>query len=260
MKLERHVQWVLATLAMTACLGGSDEPRVDSESHFLTICSIEGDCAAGKVCACGICTERCSSDPASCDGTCAPSSAFGSGCESAEPSESLCTYECTSDDDCSGEGFVCNAAEQVCVLGLPSELQLGGTGPVWRRCSGGQSWSGTACIGTPERVSRDVAAERCGAMEGDYRLPTHLEVEALLGSCELYDVNEPRMKMCSACQDSATCMPLMVGVVPVSDYDEWLEDVWYEGSAAWSYRPYVGMIAGSYHWTPLGYRCVRDAN
>jgi hypothetical protein len=88
--------------ALGGCLGDSEPNKVDSESHFLTICSGDSDCEASS-CICGFCTTTCESGgPDEC-GLCLESDTFGTACEAERPGVTLCGAGCTEDSEC-GEG------------------------------------------------------------------------------------------------------------------------------------------------------------
>ncbi|MFO0749271.1 MAG: hypothetical protein U1F43_26945 [Myxococcota bacterium] len=107
----------LAGLAIS-CLGNAD-PKVDSESHFLTICATNAECGEGE-CHCGFCTTRCTLGAEDQCGHCRESQALGTSCGAAEPATELCGSVCSSDADCAGgdAGFVCDNAGEVCIEGV----------------------------------------------------------------------------------------------------------------------------------------------
>jgi hypothetical protein len=91
---------LLAASALFACLPGSPDPGVGSETHFLTACASDADCGALS-CLCGVCTTTCTT---TCElGECAPMNhaALASFCP-APVTESLCLAPCTTGADCGG--------------------------------------------------------------------------------------------------------------------------------------------------------------
>jgi hypothetical protein len=59
-----------------------------------------------------------------------------------------------------------------------SEVTDQATGLVWRRCSEGQTWSGTACTGTALILTHQAALERAATQSG-WRLPNIKELSSL---------------------------------------------------------------------------------
>jgi hypothetical protein len=74
--------------------------------------------------------------------------------------------------------------------GLPAEPTIVDevTGLEWRRCLDGESWSGSACEGTPAALAQAAAAAQClGSYGGhaDWRLPEVTEALTLLDRAQL---------------------------------------------------------------------------
>ena len=104
----------LATALLCACSSGSgDGPVLDSNSNWLTVCDLDGECVDGLSCLCGVCTAECD-ESASCHdlherSACAPAddTAAVDVCgepEATEPApRGLCLPECDDDGDCPHE-------------------------------------------------------------------------------------------------------------------------------------------------------------
>ncbi|PAT35892.1 DUF1566 domain-containing protein [Vandammella animalimorsus] len=60
-----------------------------------------------------------------------------------------------------------------------AEVRDTATGLVWRRCSEGQSWSGTSCVGTFSRMTYDEAMAHAEG-QPDGRLPSLKELQTLV--------------------------------------------------------------------------------
>jgi hypothetical protein len=69
-----------------------------------------------------------------------------------------------------------------------SELTDARTGLVWRRCSEGQTWSGSECVGEAQRFSHEAALARAASQSG-WRLPNIKELSGLVDT----NVYEPAM-------------------------------------------------------------------
>lgn len=249
---------VACAWAIGGCLGPSDPNKVDSESHFLTICSGDSDCEASS-CICGFCTTTCVAGGSDECGLCLESDTFGTACEAERPGVTLCGAGCTKDSEC-GEGalgFVCDRTVGACVQGLASEVRVVPGGVLWPRCPAGQTWDGSSCVGRASEVFWEVASQRCAANGGGSRLPTLQDVQELLGGCSLLDEELGRPYVCNACSESATCSVLFGDFVP--DGLEWVSTLFDEGGAsAWSYTVIDGRIDNTVISSPVNFRCVRD--
>lgn len=54
------------------------------------------------------------------------------------------------------------------------------TGLVWQRCTLGQSWNGTTCIGKAIRLNWQDAQEKAQGLGNGYRLPTLMELQGIV--------------------------------------------------------------------------------
>ncbi len=118
--IARHHRRCVKRLATLLALGSalfcgcgastrSDGGGADSESHFMSMCAKDADCPDSLSCECGVCTERCSGDPA-CE-------SLGRNIECVEASfaacnsRRICALACTEDSDCSevgNEDLICS--------------------------------------------------------------------------------------------------------------------------------------------------------
>lgn len=87
-------------LALLAGCTETNEPRVDSSTHWLSACVDDGDCGS-LACVCGVCTEVCDGDAVCGDivdgAVCAGASTWGT-CEVA--TAGVCSDACASASDC----------------------------------------------------------------------------------------------------------------------------------------------------------------
>jgi RimJ/RimL family protein N-acetyltransferase len=65
------------------------------------------------------------------------------------------------------------------------------TGLVWQRCSLGQSWDGTSCVGHPFSYSWQSAFQAARDQKGGWRLPNVKELHSLIEvACNDPSINE----------------------------------------------------------------------
>lgn len=102
---------ILVSLALLnySCLSDAKgDPKVDSESHFLSICTSDADCPHALSCLCSVCTIPCSTgdvspcEHLSADAVCvvADHSAI---CRASQAGSDFCGTPCTAPDDCTNE-------------------------------------------------------------------------------------------------------------------------------------------------------------
>lgn len=123
--LKGLLRWsaLLSLVVLAACLDGTSDAHVGSESHFLSTC--DDTCPDGLSCICGICSVPCDSS-SDCAGLPLGSQCFpvslALGCEGPAPSFGFCDVECELDADCGdlGEGYFCDTG--VCRAELDSDL------------------------------------------------------------------------------------------------------------------------------------------
>lgn len=164
----------LAWFALTssACIGDSSppDPIVNSESHFLTMCSSDAECGAPSACLCGFCTQLC--DPL--DGPCAhcvAPSYIGSACAEEVPQFDLCAEGCTTNADCGA--LLCDQRLGICKPGPDEgeiELQTLGLATL---CRGSR-----LSVGTDSKL--EVAADNIYILQlsdkdGDFSAPRVLQ-------------------------------------------------------------------------------------
>lgn len=91
-------------------------------------------------------------------------------------------------------GFCCGFSHAACndkilssapnnrylVLGDGSEIKDVETGLIWQRCSIGQSWNGTSCIGEAKTYGRFAALKIAYELGNGYRLPNIKELQSLV--------------------------------------------------------------------------------
>ncbi|MEO1266927.1 MAG: hypothetical protein AAFX99_02450, partial [Myxococcota bacterium] len=126
MRTEAIQIWLAMALAALglggglSCSDGDGEARVDSQSHWLELCSTTSDCKADFMCLCGVCTWAC--DPAA-DGCALETEAGMAGscvtvdtslglglCDQAAPPQvgsGLCLTECSPGGPGCPEGLLC---------------------------------------------------------------------------------------------------------------------------------------------------------
>lgn len=122
---KRRELLVATILANSGCLSDPGNPSVDSESHFLTACQADSDCAAGFSCICNVCSVPCSNVD-SCEEVSA-----GATCVSVD-TDGFCRGATAVGDFC---GVPCEA--EACPLGLSCRLgQCVGS----YQCPEGSSW------------------------------------------------------------------------------------------------------------------------
>lgn len=140
----------LAALQGASGCGRAESPQLDSETHWLTTCSSDSDCAAGQ-CECGVCTEACTTS-ADCAGLgvagveCVPLSgacASGAGGEPASDG-AVCLLSCSDDADCAGLGAGARCQSERCER--PELGSVVGNGGAGGAASGGSGGSGGASV------------------------------------------------------------------------------------------------------------------
>ncbi len=97
-----------AALLAGACGGTASNPRVGSESHFLSRCA--GSCPGGLDCIAGICTRACLTGTSSCSDLDAAASCTN---QSVEPGEAaVCDVACAGPADCQrlGSEYACEGS------------------------------------------------------------------------------------------------------------------------------------------------------
>jgi polyhydroxybutyrate depolymerase len=120
----------LVAVGILGCKGDVEQPRVGSETGFLSYCS--GDCGEGLSCLCGVCTRACTGTN-ECSGTSTLAecvsvpSGPGSGATSSCAQGATCDLTCLDQADCVGlgsqyrcEAGFCRKGDQVCpAMALP---------------------------------------------------------------------------------------------------------------------------------------------
>lgn len=155
----RRALLVAALLSTSACLSDPGNPSADSESHFLTACRADSDCAPGFSCICNVCSVRCSDVD-----SCADVSA-GATCVSVDTG-GFCRGASAEGDFC---GVPCEG--EACSLGLSCRLGQC-VGPY--QCPAGSSWDESVgyCV-TPWRDIPDFSGDQvCGPEYYEITLPS----------------------------------------------------------------------------------------
>ena len=146
----RLVPMAIIAFGVSGCLGDPADPKVDSESHFLSGCLGDSDCGGDYSCVCNLCTVPCGA-VGSCtevapNATCVATTSSGT-CFDAAVVADYCGFGCS--------------AEVSCPTGL--DCYLG----VCRRdvaCPDGSSWDGAVgyCVTPWTNIPRFGGTQQCG--------------------------------------------------------------------------------------------------
>lgn len=112
----RGMLTLLAVLWVACCNGSTIETSTDGETHFLRICSPEGDaCGPGLTCTCGVCSAPCTA-ARDCSGMhsraeCVSTVERLSGSCGEAQAEAICDVPCVTDADCGpvASGLSCSS-------------------------------------------------------------------------------------------------------------------------------------------------------